>query len=227
MLWYFAENDDQSSGSITVNIAYDQEQTCYTESNQWVVTSHGKACLWCEHGVGINEPDDHDDQDQHLHSEQNGDNDQIKETQEQYQERQEWDQQGHGQCQRSPHGKGHHHDLEDAMQGVPLDKMPPLLYRWSNCDSQGINSKTYYRAGLFCTGEWFNPEDISKSQFISFFRSHVTKQRISTPFISTANSPLVPIHRAVRSQNGAIVTVIDTSKLNAKVFYAYPLQFGL
>lgn len=109
------------------------------------------------------------------------------------------------------------------MKGVPADKMPPLLYRWSNRDSQGVNSKTLFLAGLFCNGEWFDPEDFSEGRFESFVRSHVTKEKVKTPFISTSQSPLAPLHRAIANQNGAILTVIDTSKLETKVLYAHPL----
>jgi hypothetical protein len=109
------------------------------------------------------------------------------------------------------------------MQGVPVEEMPPLLFRWSNRDSQGVNSKNIFLAGLFCNGEWFNPEGLSEDRFESFVRSHVTKQKVKTPFISTFRSPLAPLHRALAGGKGAILTVIDTSKLDTKVFYASPL----
>ncbi|KAJ5774239.1 hypothetical protein N7457_009135 [Penicillium paradoxum] len=216
---YFVGSDNRSGGSSTVDDRDNHEQTHHLS----VVTSHGKICLWCEYGTTIDEPDSYDDQSRHSQYERDGNNDQSQEPRDQHQERQDLDQEQHDEAQQSPHRTGHSYDHEQAMQGVSADMMPPLLYRWSNCDSQGINSKTCFRAALFCNGEWFNPEDFSETRFLNFFRSHVTKQKTKTPFISTFLSPLAPIHRALASQKGAIVTVIDTSKLNTKVFYACPL----
>lgn len=256
---YFAESDDQTSESITMSVGHNQEQTDlleqtdyreqtdYLENDESVVTSHGKICLWCNHGLTIDEIDGADDQSLHTHSDQNKVHDQSQQPQHRHQEQKDWSQQDHHQGQQPQDQyqeqqrqqedqhqehqdrnhqhpeQGHHHDHELAMQGVPVDKMPPLLFRWSNRDSQGVNSKTTFLAGLFCNGEWFNPEDFSEERFESYFRSHVTKQEVKTPFISTFRSPLAPLHRAIANQNGAIVTVIDTSKLDTKVFYASPL----
>jgi hypothetical protein len=201
-----------------------------------VVTSHGKTCIWCCYGLTIDEVGGLDDQitmsndpaenNHHDQSQQPGDQHQEhSELQGDYehQEHPVDDQQNHDEGQNHLHRQGHHVDHDLAMQGVPRDKMPPLLFRWSNRDSQGVNSKTHFLAGLFCESEWFDPEDVSERRFESFFRSHVTKEKVKTPLISTFRSPLAPFHRALAGQNGAIVTVIETSKLETKVFYAHPL----
>ncbi|CAG8898141.1 unnamed protein product [Penicillium egyptiacum] len=287
---FFSERDHQSSESDTISVGHNQErtdhlqqtgnveQTDHPRNGDSVVTSHGKICLWCGHGLTLDETYGPDDQSLHTHPDQTKVHDQSRQSQGRHQEHQDWDQQDHhhGQQpqdqheeqqdqqdqpqdqlqnqlqnqlenqlqnqlrnqlqehqgwaphhhergQQHPHRQGHHHDHETAMQGVPVDKMPPLLFRWSNRDSQGVNSKTIFLAGLFCNGEWFNPEDFSEDRFESFFRSHVTKQEVETPFISTFRSPLAPLHRAIAGRKGAILTVIDTSKLDTKVFYACPL----
>ncbi|CAG7978312.1 unnamed protein product [Penicillium nalgiovense] len=229
------------------------DQTGHARNDVSVVTSHGKICLWCGHeAYGPDEqslnthPDqtqihgqrqqsqnrhqEHQDwaQQDHHHSQQPQDRhqewqDQQNQPQHRLQEHQGWAPHHHEQGQQHLHRQGHHHDHEMAMQGVPIEKMPPLLFRWSNCDSQGVNSKTIFLAGLFCNGEWFNPDELSEDRFESFFRSHVTKQEVKTPFISTFRSPLAPLHRALAGGKGAILTVIDTSKLDTKVFYACPL----
>ena len=161
---------------------------------------------------------------QQPHDQHNqGQQDEKSQPQDRLQGHQGWAPHYNEQGQQHLHSQGHHHDYEMAMQGVPVEKMPPLLFRWSNRDSQGVNSKTIFVAGLFCNGEWFNSENLSEDQFESFFRSHVTKQEVKTPFISTFLSPLAPFHRALAGGKGAILTVIDTSKLDAKVFYAHPL----
>jgi hypothetical protein len=112
---------------------------------------------------------------------------------------------------------------KEPRQAATEGKVPPLLYRWWNIDSQGINSKYQFRAGLFCDREVFNPEDITGTEFKALFRRHVTKQEVATPFISTFSFPLAPIHRALISQKGAMVSIIDTSKVASKIFYACPL----
>ncbi|KAK4863462.1 hypothetical protein LT330_002240 [Penicillium expansum] len=230
---YFVESDHQSSESNTMTVGHNQEQTDHLEqadhleqtehmgNDESVVTSHGKICLWCKHGLPIDEMAGPNDHSQQNDPEEINSPDQDQQLQCQYQELQCW---GYNE-QDQPHryGQGHHRDLEKAMQGVPPEDMPPLLFRWSNRDSQGVNSKTVLLAGLFCNGEWSNPEDFSEDQFESFFRSHVTKEKVRTPFISTARSPLAPFHRAIAGQNGALLTIIDTSKLQTKVFYAHPL----
>ncbi|CAI7587190.1 unnamed protein product [Penicillium glandicola] len=214
------------------------EQTDPLRSDEPVVTSHGKICLWCKNELPIDErhgpngetkhsgPEGNinPDQDQHPQDQHPQDqHPQDQHPQDQHQEHEDWDQHYHEQGQRHIHGQGYHLDLQLAMKGVPAEKMPPLLFRWSNRDSQGVNSKKIFRAGLFCNGEWFDPEDFSEDRFESFFRSHVTKQKVKTPFISTFQSPLAPLHRAIVGRNGAMLTIIDTSKLDTKVFYAYPL----
>ncbi|KAJ6079352.1 hypothetical protein N7467_009105 [Penicillium canescens] len=126
------------------------------------------------------------------------------------------DPQTSGQTDQVPKKHDQSHDLS-------VDKVPPLLYRWWNIDSQGTNSKYQFRSGLFCNRETFNPEDITESEFKAFFRGHVTKQEVASPFISTFSFPLAPIHRALISQKGAMVSIIDTSKVTSKIFYACPL----
>ncbi|KAJ5944648.1 hypothetical protein N7516_004816 [Penicillium verrucosum] len=249
---YFAESDDQSSESITMSVDKSQEwadepgHIITLENNEAVVISHGKTCIWCEHGLAIDETDGPDDWTQPTHLDQpkipdenqsqncqghqdwgQQDYPQGQQLQESHREQQDQDrdqQQEHQGCSRHHHGQqDYHHDHELAMKGVPADKMPPLLFRWSNRGSQGVNSKTGFLAGLFCNGEWFDHEDFPKDRFESFFRSHVTKEKVKTPFISTSHSPLAPLHRAIANQNSAMLTVIDTSKLETKVFYAHPL----
>ncbi|KAJ5834524.1 hypothetical protein N7447_000550 [Penicillium robsamsonii] len=254
---YFAESGDQSSESDTMRVGQSQELIDHLEeidnmkTDESVVTSHGKSCLWCSYGLTIDEADGLDDQSTMSNDpEENNNSDQSQQPQHRHEEHQHWvpeqhhkgqqpqaqnqehpeheehqyfGEQHHDQGQTHSHGQDYHLDPDLAMQGVAQDKLPPLLFRWSNRDSQGVNSKTRFLAGVFCDFEWFNPENISESRFESFFRSHVTKQKVRTPFISTFQSPLAPLHRAIAGQNGAILTVIDTSKLETKVFYACPL----
>ncbi|RHZ71376.1 hypothetical protein CDV55_104936 [Aspergillus turcosus] len=107
---------------------------------------------------------------------------------------------------------------------------PPLLYRWSNADSQGINTPKRYTAGLFADSEVspFLPEDIPPEKFNDYVLKHVeritpTSHPTPSPFISTFKSILAPIHRAVRGMEGARVSIIDTMKLNGPLYSARDL----
>ncbi|PYH98207.1 hypothetical protein BO71DRAFT_447405 [Aspergillus ellipticus CBS 707.79] len=106
-----------------------------------------------------------------------------------------------------------------------LSKIPPVLYRWSNIDSQGVNSKKLLLAGLFADGcEIFSPEDVTKEVFNQYMSKHVHIEKEPSPFISTFKSLLSPVHRAVWNKEGAIITLIDTKKLDNPVYSAYELM---
>ncbi|KAJ5095830.1 hypothetical protein NUU61_005186 [Penicillium alfredii] len=113
---------------------------------------------------------------------------------------------------------------QENLPGLCKNNLPPLLFRWSNFDSQGINCKTELRAGLFeNTGSLiFNPGDISQ-EFLEHFKNHATKAKLKTPFISTSQAPISPVHRGIRAGKGAILTIIDTSKLDTPIFTAQEL----
>lgn len=116
-----------------------------------------------------------------------------------------------------------------SMKNIPgvcdLDELPPVLFRWSNVNSQGINSRYLYRAGKFSSteSEYFGPGELSHDEFLEYFRSHVRKEKRPTPFISSFALPLAPIHRALHNPEGAIVSIIDPSKLDTPVVSARPL----
>ncbi|KAK1145344.1 hypothetical protein N8T08_004219 [Aspergillus melleus] len=103
----------------------------------------------------------------------------------------------------------------------PADEIPPLLYRWSNIDSQGVNSRRLFQAGLFAEGtEYFHPNEVSQEEFNKHVENHLRIQESVTPFISTFKMMLAPIHRALRNEEGAIVSIIDRRKLSTPVYYA-------
>lgn len=116
--------------------------------------------------------------------------------------------------------------LEHPGQCSP-EELPPLLFRWSNPSSQGVNSRTLFLAGAFAeietTLDAYKPEEMQRQDFLMAFKNHVTRAKMKSPFISAFKSPLAPVHRALRYQERAMVTVIDPSKLGTKVFKASPL----
>lgn len=106
-----------------------------------------------------------------------------------------------------------------------VNDLPPLLYRWSNTNSQGVNTETVLVAGWFTADypDVGSPLQLSKSDFLNVFAAHVTRVQVPTPFISAFAHPLAPIHRALRNRENAKLSVIDPRKIPSPVFYAQPL----
>lgn len=170
--------------------------------NESVVTSHGKICLWCGHESKTEAP--------------------------------------RGAFQQQVDGiydpttiedrDGVQNDRSDQLRnpdltGLPANKIPPILYRWYDCDSQGINSEHGLVSGLFRVSRFFGPDKISNLDFETYFRNHVSKKKTLSPFISFFRSPLAPLHRAMQSaqHTTATLVVIDTKYLDSKVFSAHRL----
>lgn len=105
------------------------------------------------------------------------------------------------------------------------DALPPVLYRWSNLNSQGINSPSLIAAGMFANSDSvaFSPTDVDEDTFLGYVKSHVTKAPEKSPFISAFQSLLAPIHRALHNGQDAMISVIDTSQLASEIFKAFPL----
>ncbi|KAJ5151358.1 uncharacterized protein N7482_010610 [Penicillium canariense] len=188
-----------------------------------LVTSHDKVCLWCERegksAYGnvpmleiefsidkVSDPSEHSCESLTRQSAPDG-----------MRHRAVADVMG-----QDPIGQGNIRNIPGICEAADL---PPLLYRWSNIDSQGVNSRSLFRAGSFAdtNSPFFGPEDLSEERFLNFFTAHVTREHVLTPFISTCTGPLTPIHRALRKGEGAIVTIIDPLKLRTPVFKAQPL----
>jgi hypothetical protein len=106
-----------------------------------------------------------------------------------------------------------------------VEDLPHLLYRWSNTNSQGINTERVLVAGWFTADypDVGSPALLSQSDFLNVFAAHVTRVQVPTPFISAFARPLAPIHRAVRNRQKAKISIIDSRKLPNPVFHAQPL----
>lgn len=119
--------------------------------------------------------------------------------------------------------------LKTGKNGLPglcrLGDMPPILFRWYNDNSQGTNTKDLIRAGLFSEDESLEMDTsgLTIKQYLEYFIDHVTKTKISSPFISTCLLPLTPIQRALKYKNNAMVAIIDTTKLDTVIVKASEL----
>ena len=121
--------------------------------------------------------------------------------------------------------------MQDEVQTAPeiSTDIPPILYRWANVDSQGVNTKSLIISGLFSNSdqEFFAPDEIPREDFEQYATKHVSIEKSLSPFISVFQSLLAPVHRAIRAGEGAAVTFIDTSKLETKVYSAKSLVWDL
>ncbi|PYH49054.1 uncharacterized protein BP01DRAFT_333382, partial [Aspergillus saccharolyticus JOP 1030-1] len=115
-------------------------------------------------------------------------------------------------------GKANCHCIKITVQrNAPRrrDDLPPVLYRWSNVDSQGVNKPNFCIAGLF--EEWdsyFSPDTISEEKFNEYFLKHIHREKVASPFISTFQSMLSPVHRAIRNKEGALISIFNNKKLD-------------
>ena len=81
-----------------------------------------------------------------------------------------------------------------------------------------------FLAGLFIDElDYFAPNDIETKEFEQHVVNHVSIFEVPTPFISTFRSMLAPIHRATQKKEGAIITMIDSKKLQTQVYSAQKL----
>ncbi|KAL3466447.1 hypothetical protein BJX64DRAFT_284385 [Aspergillus heterothallicus] len=92
-------------------------------------------------------------------------------------------------------------------------QIPQLLYRWWNVDSQGVNSRDMFIAGLFTAAAIFAPDTIHEEEFKLRVMNHIARKSIPSPFISTFQSALSPVHRGLWNQEGATVSIIDSTRL--------------
>ena len=101
----------------------------------------------------------------------------------------------------------------------------PILFRWYNDSSQGINTKDLIRAGLFAEdpSTELDTSNLAIDDYLGHFTDHVTKAKISSPFISTCLLPLTPIQRALKYQKNAMIAIIDTTKLDTVLIKASEL----
>ena len=99
---------------------------------------------------------------------------------------------------------------------------PLHVYRYWSSNSQGFNSETRFVAGLFCDGMESVPLTVyHPTEVIEMSETHLMRDEIPSPFISTYQTPLAPLHRAILDGMAAAVSVVDITKLDpATVFSA-------
>jgi hypothetical protein len=113
--------------------------------------------------------------------------------------------------------------IQKATNGLNAAQLPPLLYRWWNVRSQGLNLENVFVAGMFASlfKGYFAPDTLAEDVFNRLFESHIRRHKdFPSPFISTFMSLLAPVHRGLREKGGATIAIFDTRKLRSKVYSA-------
>ncbi|KAJ5735391.1 uncharacterized protein N7483_000516 [Penicillium malachiteum] len=186
----------------------DEEDMMHTKEFEPIVNGCGKRCFWCfkeELERDSSKPEEMDvlhEADRNAHNKS-----------------------GIGHFWQEPTGNGQQEmgpeeapliEFRKIPGRCPPYQMPAVLFRWYNVDSQGINAEDLLLGGLFTDPKVdLEVDHLPKHEFLEMFENHVSKAKCPSPFISTFLHPLSPIHRAIRKQKQARVTMIDTSKLGA------------
>ncbi|KAL4761529.1 uncharacterized protein BDW70DRAFT_168005 [Aspergillus foveolatus] len=113
--------------------------------------------------------------------------------------------------------------IQKATNGLDAAQLPPLLYRWWNVRSQGLNLENVFVAGMFASlfKGYFGPDTLAEDEFNRLFESHIRRRKdFPSPFISTFMSLLAPVHRGLRAKGGATIAIFDTRKLRSKAYSA-------
>jgi hypothetical protein len=105
---------------------------------------------------------------------------------------------------------------------MPCQSTPKLLWRCANDNSQGINHRNGYVAYIFTDrlGSIPSPEEYTRDTFRAMVENHVRMHQIPSPFISTSVDPLVAIHRALRQEDHAIISLVDTTQLDQSLIFS-------
>jgi hypothetical protein len=188
-----------------------------------LVTSHEKVCFWCvkegtsNDGTPTTEPN--------LGSFESGEFHNQSTNNAPAPESRNLDIQKMTSVDVNLEGSNNLHQIGELPGLCRVDDLPPLLYRWSNTSSQGINTDTVLVAGWFSADyrDVGPPSQMSEIDFLNVFAAHVTRVQVPTPFISAFARPLSPIHRGLRNRAGAKLSVIDPRRLPTPVFNAQPL----
>ncbi|EZF32701.1 hypothetical protein H109_02309 [Trichophyton interdigitale MR816] len=117
--------------------------------------------------------------------------------------------------------------LPSPLQSVRPDVTPPpLLFRFWDENSGGMNSADKFVAGMWDLEDSTIPipdhSTIHPRIISTLVRMHLTRINVSSAFISLSTSPLGVFHRALRAGK-ANISILDTSKMKqSHLFSVFP-----
>ncbi|WEW59659.1 hypothetical protein PRK78_005138 [Emydomyces testavorans] len=97
---------------------------------------------------------------------------------------------------------------------------PRLLFRYWSGKSSGVNSVSYFCAGLWeAQPEVIPPPDSDRRVLHALAKTHLSRYDIKSPFISLYDTPLAPFHRALQVEDG-MLTIFDISSFDDRRIFA-------
>ncbi|EFR04460.1 hypothetical protein MGYG_07468 [Nannizzia gypsea CBS 118893] len=102
---------------------------------------------------------------------------------------------------------------------------PPLLFRFWDEKSGGVNSANKFIAGMWDADINTIPDHSTVHPRImsTLLRMHLTRINVSSAFISLSTSPLGVFHRALKAGT-ANISILDTSKIDhSQLFCVFPI----
>lgn len=123
---------------------------------------------------------------------------------------------------QSPSQSAHYNSTPPSSLPSPLQSVrpdvtaPPLLFRFWDENSGGVNSSNKFVAGMWdqdATTPIPDHSTIHPRIISTLVRMHLTRINVSSAFISLSTSPLGVFHRALRAGR-ANISILDTSKMN-------------
>lgn len=119
-----------------------------------------------------------------------------------------------GDCRNLPHtlARNRIHGSRSQRKGKKQSSrsIPKLAFRAFDETSQGINSSTHFRAGIFVNREVTSPPHPSSHLYRCDARRHIRRiHQGSTPMISVSSSIVRVLHIALKTEISSHVAVID------------------
>lgn len=100
--------------------------------------------------------------------------------------------------------------------------MSRIVFRWWNANSQGLNSANQLRAGLYKSANSKIAPPLCGPKLQSAFLSHLTPEKRPSPFISTFESFLPALNRALKSERDAYISIIDLQEVERNSRERFP-----
>lgn len=129
-------------------------------------------------------------------------------------------------------------DTQAPIRDIPDSELHPplsgLMFRWWNNDSHGVNSASYFVAGLFRHNNIPSEPPSRDDLPWTAFESHINQHPVATPFVSVTNQAVRVLRIAMlerlakedgqQKADPGHVTVLNASALDPRtVFHAKPM----
>jgi hypothetical protein len=117
---------------------------------------------------------------------------------------------------------------EEIQEGSKIQWMPKLLFRFYYSDNFGLNTPTQLLAGVFLENSDPPPPPPPKNEALRVAaKTHLTPEKIPTPFVSFYRSIRPCLYRALVSQRDAHITIVSTTEILQNLANQFPGETGV